>query len=269
MIELSVRKAAIILIALLTLIVAACSPSETDDNKRLTVFAAASMKNALDELTTVYSQTSSVEVTLSYGATPALARQIIENAPANIFISANRAWMDQVEQQGRLLSGSRFDLAAGRLVLINYGDPMVRIDLSNTTADPNDNADTRIGRSRVAMGLVDAVPAGIYGKAALQSLGLWEQIGPNVVQMAHVRAALRLVERGEVPFGIVYQSDAQASAKVSVAATFDEKTHPPIRYAAAAVKGAKESAALSFLTFLKQVDSQEVLARHGFSAVSE
>jgi len=220
----------------------------------VTVFAASTLKTALDEIATAYSAGTGTAVTLSYAGTPALARQIEQGAPADVFISASVDWMDVLAAKGLIQPDSRRDLLGNRLVLIGPtgAAPLVLEDLA-----------ARLGEGRLAMALVDAVPSGQYGKAALESLGLWEAVAPSVVQSENVRAALHLVALGEAPLGIVYASDAVAEPRVTVLATFPETSHPRITFPAALTLTASPEAA-AFLDHLGSPEAAEVFAANGF-----
>ncbi|MCO6381304.1 molybdate ABC transporter substrate-binding protein [Oceanicola sp. 502str15] len=216
--------------------------------QEVTVFAAASLKGALDEVVAAW---DGGEVRISYAGSSALARQIGAGAPADLFISANPDWVDWLEAQGVALE--RVDLLSNSMVLISRAD------------DPRTGLDQLKGSERVAMALVDAVPAGIYGKAALESLGLWEAVAPRVVQADNVRAALALVALGEAPLGIVYATDALAEPGVAVVAGFPAGSHPPILYPAAALS----EAGAPLMEFLQTPDAAEIFARHGFGVVAK
>lgn len=220
----------------------------------VTVFAAATLKTALDEIATGYSAGTGTAVTLSYAGTPALARQIEQGAPADVFISASVDWMDALAAKGLIQPDSRRDLLGNRLVLIGPtgAAPLVLEDLA-----------ARLGEGRLAMALVDAVPSGQYGKAALESLGLWEAVAPSVVQSENVRAALHLVALGEAALGIVYASDAVAEPRVTVLATFPETSHPRIIFPVALTLTASPEAA-AFLDHLASPEAAEVFAANGF-----
>lgn len=224
----------------------------------LTVFAAASLRDALTEVAEAYEATSEQSVTLSLAGSGALARQIGQGAPADVFLSANVAWMDMLEEAGALDTGSRTDLLSNGLVLIAPApsDP-ISLDLPAIEALLGPNG-------YLAMGLTAAVPAGIYGKAALTSLGLWDPLARRVAQADNVRAALALVATGEAPLGIVYATDAQAEEGVDVVATFPETSHPPIIYPAASVARSDHPAKADFLGFLASDRAQDIFARHGF-----
>ena len=225
----------------------------------VTVFAAASLKSALDDIAAQYSAETGNGVTLSYAGTSALARQIRFGAPADIFVAASADWMDLLEAEGLIRSGTRFDLVSNRLVLIAHGSDAAPFGIA-----PDMPLAAVLGEGRLAMALVDAVPAGLYGKAALASLGVWDAVAPKVAQTDNVRAALALVASGEAPFGVVYATDAAASAGVSIVGVFPETSHPPIVYPAAGVAGGDAAAAAAFLAFLNDDAAQETFARHGF-----
>lgn len=238
-------------IALAVLLLAAPVRAAAEE---VVVFAAASLMGALDEAVALWEAETGHGARISYAGSSALARQIERGAPAEIFVSASVAWMDALEAAGRLAPGTRLDLASNRLVLIAHGDaPPAEIG----------PALAGLGEDRLAMALVDAVPAGIYGREALASLGLWEDAAPKVAQVENVRAALALVARGEAPLGVVYATDARAEPGVSVVATFPEGSHAPIRYPAALTAGAGAAAA-SLLDHLASAEGRAALARHGF-----
>lgn len=230
------------------------TPAMADD---VTVFAAASLKNALDEVAAGFSRDTGHTVTISYAGSNALAKQIIEGAPADLFVSASGEWMDEVEKAG--LVESRADLLGNRLVLIAHGD-----------AEPvSISADTDLAAvlngGKLAMALVDSVPAGQYGKAALESLGLWDDVQADVAQSDNVRAALALVATGEAPYGIVYATDAAAEDDVTVAGDFPPDSHPPITYPAALLAGAADDADRAFHDALSSDAANAIFERHGFT----
>ncbi len=227
---------------------------------QVTVFAAASTKNALDEAADAFTVATGEDVILSYAASSALARQIQLGAPADVFLSANTTWMDVLETDGLVVSRSRSDLLANDLVLIAHGADAPPLDLAQT-----DLAEL-LGDRHLAMALVDAVPAGIYGKAALSALNQWDTVAPKVAQAANVRAALALVSAGAAPLGVVYATDARAEPTVSVVATFAADSHPPIVYPVAAVTAGQQQAAEAFIRFLSGPEGQAIFLRHGFRA---
>lgn len=222
------------------------------------VFAAASLKNALDDVAAAYESETGQEITVSYAGSSALARQIQQGAPADLFISANPDWMDVLERGGLVRSDSRRDLLGNALVLVAHGRSAPSVEIG-----PGFDLAGRLGDGRLAMALVDAVPAGIYGKAALTSLGVWDAVAPSVAQADNVRAALALVARGEAPYGIVYATDAAAQDDVTVVGTFAADTHPPIIYPGALTSEAREPAA-GLLEFLSSPAARPLWERHGF-----
>ena len=223
---------------------------------RLLVFAAASLKNALDEATSVY---AGGKVVVSYGASSTLAKQIENGAPADVFISADLDWMDYVEKKGRLAPGTRRILLGNRLVLIA---PATRpIGLQPATGFPLGKA---LGSGRLALADPGSVPAGRYAKAALEKLGVWNEVAGRIAAAENVRAALAFVARGEAPLGIVYQTDAMEEPRVVVAGRFPEGTHPPIVYPAAVLKSARPGAR-RFLDFLAGPQARAIFEKHGFA----
>ncbi len=222
----------------------------------ITVFAAASLKNALDRVAQDFTAATGEGVVVSYAGSGQLARQIIAGAPADLFISANPQWMDEVQDAGLVADGARRDLLGNTLVLIAHG----------TAAEPVDIADlpARLQGGRLAMALVDSVPAGQYGKAALTHLGLWDALAPHVAQTDNVRAALALVATGEAPFGITYATDAVAEDNVSVAAEFPADSHPAIVYPAALLSGAAEPAGRAFFDALSGDAARAAFEAQGF-----
>ena len=224
----------------------------------VTVFAAASLKTALDEIAAGWTETTGTKVTLSYGGTPALAKQIAEGAPADIFLSASVAWMDDLQAKALIQAASRRDLLGNRLILVGQAGA------APVTVDATLDLTGLLGGGKLSMALVDAVPAGQYGKEALESLGLWTAVAPSVVQSENVRAALKLVALGEAPLGIVYASDAIAEPGVSVIGTFPEDSHIPIVYPAALTVTAGDEAG-AFLDHLSSPAAQQVFKANGFT----
>lgn len=220
-----------------------------------TIFAAASLRGALD---TVLDE-AGAKARISYAGSSALARQIGAGAPANLFISANVGWMDALEADGDIVADSRVDLLRNRLVLVasSWDRPPAAL-----TAEGVREA---VGTERLAMALVDAVPAGLYGKAALTSLDVWDALAPQVVQADNVRSALALVARDEAPFGIVYATDAALEPSVALVGTFPPETHPPIVYPAAIVTGGDTDNARKILNILQSAPARATFARYGFA----
>lgn len=230
----------------------------------VTVFAAASLGGALDEVIAAWQQDHPTHVQVSYAGSGVLARQISAGAPADVFISAAPDWMDVLEAQGLIAHRDeqiqRVDLLGNALVLIaGPGSPA----LEPVALDQSLDLVSLLRGGFLAMALPDAVPAGQYGKAALQSLGLWDNVVLYVAQTDNVRAALTLVARGEAPLGITYASDVQAAPSVRSVARFDASLHPPIVYPAALLSDASAEAAELF-TFLTSSEAQAVFVEHGF-----
>lgn len=240
--------------------------AQSADAAQLTVFAAASMGDVMRDLAPLWKAQGGDAFRTSLAGSSVLARQIQQGAPADVFISANAAWMDLLERDGVILPGTRSDLAANTLVLIARDPQAAPIAPGQDLAA---QIDKRLGNGRLAMALVDAVPAGIYGKAALETLGAWPGLAPRIAQADNVRAALALVASGEAPLGIVYATDALAEPRVRVIATFPPGTHPPIRYPVAAVAGGHDAAARAFLAFLRSPGAAGVLRAHGFLPAPE
>lgn len=217
--------------------------------ERLLVFAAASLKNALDEANTAYG----APVVASYAASSALARQIERGAPAQVFFSADKDWVDYLEQKNLLQRGSRRDVLGNRLVWVVPASAAV-------PAEPPSALGTH---GRLALANPQHVPAGKYAKAALEKLGLWNRLEKRVAAAENVRAALALVARGEAPLGIVYETDAQAEPRVTIAGRLDPRLHPPIVYPAAAVRGATPAAG-HYLDFIGSPRAAAIFEKHGF-----
>ncbi len=193
--------------------------------EEVVVFAAASMKTALDAVAAEFEAATGHGVTISYGGSNALAQQILQGAPADIFVSAAVDWMDVVEEAGLVVPGTRADLLGNSLVLVAHDPAAAQVEIG-----PGLDLAGMLAGGRLSMAMVDAVPAGQYGRAALESLGLWAGVEGSLAQSENVRAALALVATGETPLGIVYASDAVAEAGVTVIGTFPADSHPPIRF---------------------------------------
>ncbi|MEX0307900.1 MAG: molybdate ABC transporter substrate-binding protein [Ruegeria sp.] len=222
------------------------------------VFAAASLKTALDAIAPGFEAETGHEVTVSYAASSVLARQIQAGAPAELFISANADWMDVLQSEGLIERASRVDLLGNGLVLIGAPGSV------STEIAAGFDMTSWLDGGYLAMALVDAVPAGIYGKAALQGLGLWNDVQGQVAQTDNVRAALALVAAGAAPLGIVYRSDAKAEERVGVVGAIPAEFHPPIIYPAALTLSATPGAQ-AFLTYLQGDKAQAEFLRQGFS----
>jgi len=225
----------------------------------VTVFAAASLTNALNAVAAAWTAETGHGAVMSYAGSSALARQIQEGAPADIFISASVDWMDALEASGDLRAGTRRDILGNRLVLIAHGR-----DAAPVTIDANLDLVGMLDGGRLSMALVEAVPAGIYGRAALTTLGLWDDVAPLVAQSDNVRTALAFVAQGEAPLGIVYATDAAVSDEVTVIGTFPDDSHPPIVHPAAITAQAASPAAGAFLDWLTSAPARAIWADYGF-----
>jgi molybdate transport system substrate-binding protein len=226
----------------------------------LTVFAPASLKTALDGLAAIRPAGNGVALRLSYAATSALARQIEHGAPADIFISADTAWMDYVEKAGLIEPVTRVVVMSNELVLIAPAATSIRVENIRST----DLASLLGPNGRLAIALTDAVPAGRYAKQSLERLGLWPQVQSRLAQTDNVRSALALVARDEAPLGIVYRSDARVESRVRVVAPLPADSHDAIRYWAAIVRGRRSSDADDFLAYLRTADARRVFTENGF-----
>jgi molybdate transport system substrate-binding protein len=244
---------AFMLVAILLL---AGSPAHAES---YTLFAAASLKDALDEIVRRETARTGDRITVSYAASSALARQIETGAPADVFISADLGWMDYLEKRGLIQRASRFDLVRNRLVLIAPASSTAMLKIA-----PGFPLGATLGKERLAMGNPESVPAGKYGMAALQTLGVWKDVQSKIAGAADVRAALLLVARGEAPLGIVYSTDARVAPKVRVVDTFPQSTHPPIVYPAALTASTKSAQAAAFLRALREPAARGVFERYGF-----
>lgn len=221
------------------------------------VLAAASLQEVMTDAATAWERQGHPRPVLSFAGSPALARQVQAGAPADLFISADEEWMDALAVKGLLAPGTRGVLAGNRLVVVapvGSGSQLTTATLASTLAS-----------GPVAMADPDAVPAGKYGRVALQRLGAWAAVSPRVVRAENVRAALALVERGATPYGIVYRTDARASAKVRVAGLFPAASHPPIRYPVARLARSKSPEAEAFRAFLLSPEGRAIFARRGFT----
>ena len=223
----------------------------------INVFAAASMKTALDQMSVAWKAKTNTDIVATYGSSATLAKQIEQAAPADIFISADLAWMDELAKNNLIKADSRKNLAGNTLVLVAS---------TGSKLDPKiQNLAQTLGDGKLALGDIKSVPAGKYAKAALDKLNLWDAVESHVVMQDNVRAALALVARGEAKLGIVYGSDAKSEAKVETVAIFPEDTHPKIIYPAAVIAASKNADAQSFLDFLTSKDAQLIFTANGFT----
>ena len=230
----------------------------------VTIFAAASLKNALDDVAASYEAVTGQSVLISYAGSSALAKQIEAGAPADIFFSADLAWMDYLAERDLIQSDSRQTLLGNEIVLVAPADS----DASLTLAKGVDIADALGEAGHIAMANVDSVPAGRYGKAAFQWLGIWDAVALRVVQADSVRAALAFVATGEAPLGVVYKTDANSEPKVRVVGVFPPDSHPPILYPAALVASSTNPGAGAFFDYLRSDKAAPAYEKQGFTVVS-
>lgn len=252
---LAVRFVAALLLATL----APCAALAAD----VTVFGAASLKEALDAQARLFEKATGHTVVVSYGASNALARQIEAGAPADIFISADLDWMNYLDQRRLLMPRTRIDLLRNTLVLIAPASSRAALDVR-----PGFDLAGALAGGKLAMANPDSVPAGIYGRRALEHLGVWSAVEGQVARAENVRAALALVSRDEAPFGIVYATDALADKGVRVVGTFPAASHPAIVYPAALIRASRSPFARDFLGYLGSGRAKPVWERYGFRVAS-
>jgi molybdate transport system substrate-binding protein len=228
--------------------------------KDVVVFAAASLKNALDEASAAYEKEAGVKAPISYAASSTLAKQVETGAPADIFISADLDWMDYLQKRNLIKTDTRVTLLGNKLVLVAPANSNAKIEIA-----PGFALADLLGNERLAMADPSAVPAGKYGKAALEKLGVWASVSSKVAPAEDVRSALLLVSRGETPLGIVYATDAAADKGVRIVAAFPEDSHPPIVYPAAVLASSENPAAAAFLDYLKSDKARPFFERQGFT----
>jgi len=230
----------------------------------ITVFAAASLKNALDDVDAAFAKATGVKVTASYAASSTLAKQIEEGAPADVFASADVDWMDYAQSKKLIKNDTRIDLLGNRLVLIAPKTSQ----LADVTIGPGFDLAALADDGRIVTGDVRAVPVGRYAKAALEKLGAWARAEPKMAMTENVRAALALVARGEAPLGIVYETDAKIEPGVKIIGTFPADSHPPIIYPFAATAVGKPPAE-RYLPFLRSSAAKAVFERYGFTMLAK
>jgi molybdate transport system substrate-binding protein len=256
------RRSCLALLAAAALTWSAGAHPAAAQGKDVVVFAAASLKNALDEMAGQWQRETGKKVVVSYAATNTLIKQIEQGAPADIFISADLDWMDYGQQKGLIKPDTRSNLLGNRLVLIAPKDSNVAANIQ-----PGFDLAALLKGGRLAMGNVDAVPAGKYGKAALEKLGIWDGVKDKIAQAENVRAALLCVARGEAPLGIVYQTDATSDPSVKIVGTFPENTHPPIIYPIALTKESTNPDVQAFLSYLRSPAARPAFERQGFTVL--
>ncbi|AUU90004.1 MULTISPECIES: molybdate ABC transporter substrate-binding protein [Phytobacter] len=231
------------------------------DEEKITVFAAASLTNAMQDIAAAYKKEKNVEVVSSFASSSTLARQIEAGAPADLFISADQKWMDYAVDKKSIDTGTRVTLLGNSLVVVapkSSAQDDITVDAATDWA-------TLLKGGRLAVGDPEHVPAGIYAKEALQKLGAWDKLSPSLAPAEDVRGALALVERSEAPLGIVYGSDAVASKGVKVVGTFPENSHQKVEYPMAITEGHKNATVSAFYDYLKTPEASAVFKRYGFT----
>jgi len=228
----------------------------------LLVFGAASLTDALGEIDGAFTRATGIPVKASFAASSVLAKQIEAGAPADMFFSADREWMDYLAERHLLKEGTRRDVLGNALVLIAPADSAVKLKIA-----PGFDLPGALGGGRLATGDPDSVPAGIYARAALTQLGVWPRVSEHLARAENVRAALEYVARGEAPLGIVYRTDAQAEKRVRVVDTFPAGSHPPITYPFALTARASIGSE-RLADFLSSATAREIFVRHGFDVLA-
>ena len=242
----------------------AAAPLCAAAQETLTVFAAASLKNALDDVNAAFTRAANVKVTASYAASSALAKQLEAGAPADVFISADLKWMDYLADKKLIKNDTRVNLLGNKLVLIAGNDSK----LSNVEIGQGFDIARLAGDGRIAVADVKAVPAGLYAKAALEKLGSWQAAEPKLAQAENVRATLAFVARGETPVGIVYETDAKVEPGVKIIGVFPDGSHEPVTYPAAASITAKPDAG-KYIQFLRSGASKVIFEKYGFTFLAK
>src|SRR5579862_3682150 len=257
--RLPMHRLAGIFLSLAILVGSALSPVHAED-KTLTVFAAASMKNALDDIDAAFTARTGIKVSASYAASSTLAKQIEQGAPADIFVSADTDWMDYAIGKKNINVPTRADLLGNSIVLIAPKDSKI----DNVTIAPGFDLAKLAGDGKIATGDVKSVPVGKYAQAALEKLGAWQAAAPKFAMAESVRAALTLVARGEAVLGIVYATDAKVEPEVKIVGAFPSESHPPIIYPVAATTSAGPHAA-DYLAFLRSSAAKSIFEKYGFT----
>ena len=247
----------------LALLVTALTFHAASAAEKVTVFAAASLKDVLTSISETWKSETGNEVVLSFAGSSALAKQIAEGAPADLFISADLDWMDTIEKQGLVKEGTRLSLLGNRIVLVAPADSKAELKVA-----PGFDLAGVLGDGKLAMANTDSVPAGKYGKAALTYLKAWDVVAAKVIRAENVRAALSIVARGEAKYGIVYATDAAAEPRVKRLHEFPAASYPEIRYPVAATTTAVPTAT-RFLTYLTSPAAQKIFVQRGFTALAK
>jgi molybdate transport system substrate-binding protein len=248
-------------------VASAFTPAAALAQDGLVIFAAASLKNALDEVAAGWKDSGKPAPRISYAASSALAKQLEQGAPADLFISADTDWMDYVEKKDLIQADTRVNLLGNKIVLIAPRDSKVSVAVKPGFDLARALNSEKGGGGKLAMANVAAVPAGKYGKAALEKLGAWDGVKDKIAQAENVRAALLLVARGEANLGIVYSTDAAAEPNVRIVGTFPADSHPPIIYPAALTKGTRSPDAKAFLDLLKSNTARPAFEKQGFTVL--
>ena len=246
-----------LLAAMFTMVFAITASARAED---VTVFAAASTTNAINEIGDLFTARTGNAIKPSYASSSTLAKQVEQGAPANVFISADLKWVDYLAERKLIDPATRTNLLGNTLVLVAPADSKAGMIVIDKTTD----LAKLLGDGRLSTGDPDHVPVGIYARQALENMGQWAQIQPRLARAESVRAALALVERGEAPLGIVYSTDAAVAPKVKVVGTFPESLHDTIVYPVALVAGHETPAARAFLEFLKSNEAKGIFAKYGF-----
>lgn len=234
-----------------------CFAAETG---HVTIFAAASTTNAINDIAAAFKKQFGVDVVSSFASSSTLAKQIEQGAPASIFISADEDWMNYLAKKDLIAPDSRTDLLGNSLVLIApVSSKILKIDNIKSQLAPE------LGSGRLATGDPDHVPVGKYAKAALENLGIWKEIEPRLARASDVRGALALVERAEAPLGVVYSTDAAISKNVKIVGAFPPDSYPPVVYPVALIKAYDSQDAKKFFEFLKSVEARTIFEKYGFS----
>lgn len=255
-------RSGVVALALALFFIGCSLPAGADEreSQRIVVFAAASLADVLHEIGQAFERETGTPVRLSFAASSALARQIESGAPADAYVSAHLEWMDHLERKALIERETRRHVAGNELVLIASASSHATLDI-----EPGFALADALGRGRLAIADPASVPAGRYARAALTALGVWSQVESRLVPAQDVRSALAHVSRGEAPLGIVYRTDARVDGGVRIVDVFPAATHPPIVYAAAAVRGGRP-AGRTFVSFLAGASARAILSRHGFKA---
>ena len=231
-------------------------------SKDVVILAAASLKNALDDASAAWTKQTGKATRISYAASSQLAKQIEAGIPADLFISADVPWVDYVAERKLIKPASRFDFLGNEIVLIAGKDSKIDLKIDKGFA-----LRAALGEGRLAMGNIDAVPAGKYGKASLEALGVWPSVADRVAQAENVRMAMTLVSRGEAPLGIVYRTDAAADPKVKIVGAFPASSHPPIVYPMALLASSTNPDAEAFVAYLKSPAAMPFFEKQGFTVL--